>query len=238
MIPNVKVSTIVGFSVETIKQALNGISPENDGFKVLTDLIKDGTLRGIAAIVGCNNPKIRGDEAHRNIIKDLIENDILVVATGCAAQAAAKVGFMNREAIESAGPGLQKICYLLGIPPVLHMGSCVDNSRILKLTSKVASYLGIDISDLPVVGIAPEWMSEKAISIGCYVVASGIDTFLGINPPVTGSPNVVHFLVDKIENITKAKFFVNENYKELSKMIINNIDEKREKLGIVECIRK
>jgi carbon-monoxide dehydrogenase catalytic subunit len=95
-----------------------------------------------------------------------------------------------------AGPGLKEICNALGIPPVLHMGSCVDNVRILVLVSALADALGVDISDLPVAGSAPEWYSEKAVTIGVYFVASGVTTHLGPMPPITGSMNVVKLLTE------------------------------------------
>ncbi|MFU8769787.1 MAG: anaerobic carbon-monoxide dehydrogenase catalytic subunit, partial [Desulfotignum sp.] len=157
-----------GFSIETILGALGGTA------EPLIDAIKAGKIRGAVGVVGCNNPKIKHDHGHVTLIKKLIENDILVVDTGCVSVASAKAGFKVPAAIEMAGPGLKEICGALGIPPVLHLGSCVDNVRILVLVSALADALGVDISDLPVAGSAPEWYSEKAVTIGVYCVASGI----------------------------------------------------------------
>jgi len=56
----------------------------------------------------------------------------------------------------------------------LAMGSCVDISRIPMVASAIANALSVDISDLPFARTSPEWMSEKAVSIGAYVIASGI----------------------------------------------------------------
>jgi len=164
-IPADKTACMVGFSTEAIVQALGGtLDP-------LLDAVKSGAVRGIAGVVGCNNPKIRHDEGHVGLVRELIYNNVLVVATGCNAIACAKAGLMLPEAADQAGDGLKGVCQALGVPPVLHMGSCVDISRILSVCAAVANALGVDISDLPLAGAAPEWMSEKAVSIGAYVVS-------------------------------------------------------------------
>ena len=160
-------------------------------------------------------------------MKELIKNDILVVTTGCGASAAAKFGLMTKEARKLAGKGLATVCELVDIPPVLHLGSCVDCSRILEIVSETAKTLDMDICDLPVAGVAPEWMSEKAVAIGTYVVASGIDTYLGIMPPVKGSSRAVEILCDELQDIVGAKFTVNENPEELAQIIISYIEKKR-----------
>ena len=132
-------------------------------------------------MVGCNNPKVRPDTAHIELMKKLLKNDIIVIVSGCSAQAAAKAGLMNLEAAEYCGEGLKRVCKLVGIPPILHMGSCVDISRMMILASDLAKDWGINISQIPLCGCAPEWMSEKAVSIGNYVVATGIETYLGVD---------------------------------------------------------
>lgn len=235
-IPNEKSTAVVGYSTESIVSALDKVTNSNIGVagtvKPLADCIVSGVLRGAAGVVGCNNPKTPHDNGHVEIIKNLIANDVIVVATGCAAQAAAKAGLLQKEARNYAGAGLKKVCELVDIPPVLHMGSCVDISRILELVGTVANHLGVDISDLPVVGVAPEWMSEKAVSIGTYVVSSGIDTWLGVVPPVTGGPEVVDILTNKIEGMVGAKFFIETDPKKASEQMVERMEEKRKKLGI------
>ena len=144
-------------------------------------------IKGVAGVVGCGNPKVMHDQAHVDLVRELIANDILVVQTGCSAVACAKAGFLIPEAADKhAGKGLAEVCRTVGIPPVLHSGSCVDNSRILIALSEMVQTggLGKDISDLPVAGAAPEWMSEKAIAIGQYFVASGVYTVFGVGLPV------------------------------------------------------
>ena len=236
LIPNVKSGAILGYSIEAIiKQLDKVVNPHIDPMgtvKPLADVIKAGVLRGAVGIVGCNNPKTMHDYNHIEIMKKLIANDVIVVTTGCAAQAAAKAGLLTKEARKLAGQGLATVCELVDIPPIIHMGSCVDISRIVRLVSAVAKHLNLDNSDLPVAGLAPEWMSEKAVGIGTYVVSSGIDVFLGVTPPVTGSPEVMDILTNRIEDMTGAKFFIDEDPHALADKILNRIEEKRQKLGI------
>ena len=215
-----------GFSVEAILGALGGTP------KPLVDAIAAGTIRGAVAIVGCNNPKIEQDYAHVTLTKRLIENDVLVIVTGCAAVANGKAGQMVPEAADLAGPGLKSVCQALGIPPVLHMGSCVDNTRILVLAAALAKHLGVDISQLPLAGAAPEWYSEKAVAIGAYVVASGITTVLGVQPPIFGSPKVVDLLANGLEGVVGAKFAVEPDPERAAILIRRHIEAKRRGLGL------
>jgi carbon-monoxide dehydrogenase catalytic subunit len=217
---------IAGFSVEAVLGALGG-SPDP-----LLDAIKAGKIRGAVGIVGCNNPRIKHDYGHTVLTRRLIENDILVVDTGCAAIANAKAGFKVTGALDMAGPGLKEICGALGIPPVLHFGSCVDNVRILVLASALANALGVDISDLPIAGAAPEWYSEKAVSIGVYFVASGVYTVLGPMPPITGSMNIVNLLTDGLNDIVGASFAVEPDPEKAAVLIGNHIEKKRKALGL------
>ncbi len=225
-IPVEPMDQTTGFSIEAILGALGG-TPEP-----LLDAIKDGTIRGAVGVVGCNNPKIKHDYAHVTLMRRLIENDILVVDTGCAAVASAKAGFKNAAAKEWAGPGLRKICDAVGIPPVLHLGSCVDNVRILTLLSALANALGVDISDLPVAGSAPEWYSEKAVAIGAYFVASGVTTHLGPMPPVAGSMNVVGLLTQGLEEHVGATFAVEPDPEKAAVILMKHIEAKRAALGL------
>jgi len=225
-IPDEKSACMVGFSTEAILSALGG------SLDPLLDAIKSGAIKGIAGVVGCNNPKVQHDYGHVNMVKELIKNDVLVVTTGCNAIACAKAGLLLPEAAEQAGAGLKGVCQALGVPPVLHMGSCVDISRILVVCGAAANALGVDISDLPVAGAAPEWMSEKAVSIGTYVVASGIFTVLGTVPPVLGSANVAGLLTAGAEGVVGAKFAVEPDPFKAAALMIDHIDAKRAALGI------
>jgi len=238
-IPNQKQKARVGYSVEAIKGVLDTVANSQlDEFgttKPLVECVHSGVIRGAVAMVGCNNPKVRPDTAHIGLMKKMLENDIIVITTGCSAQAAAKAGLMDPvQAKEYCGAGLKRVCELANIPPVLHMGSCVDISRMMVLASDIAKDWGINISQVPVVGCAPEWMSEKAVSIGNYVVATGIETFLGVDPYSKGSTEVTELLQGEngINKWVEAKFVVDTDIESLGDKMIACIEAKRAALGI------
>jgi carbon-monoxide dehydrogenase catalytic subunit len=232
-IPEERTDLIAGFSHETINYLLGGMFRAS--YRPLNDNIINGRIRGVAGVVGCNNPRVTHDEGHVAMIKELIKNDVLVIQTGCSAMAAAKAGLMVPEAaVKYAGEGLASVCEAVGIPPVLHLGSCVDNSRILmEATAMVKDGgLGDDISELPVAGAAPEWMSEKAISIGQYFVASGVFTVFGVTWPTLGSDEVTNFLFKDFEKMYGGMWAFEPDPIKGAQMMIAHIDKKRKALGI------
>jgi len=233
LVPKVKERGIAGFTTENIFYHLGGRFRAS--YRPLNDNIINGRIRGAAGVVGCNNPKQVHDYGHLTLIKELIKNDVLVVTTGCSAVAAAKAGLMRPDVVEKyCGRGLAEVCETVGIPPVLHVGSCVDNSRILTILSNMVAEggLGDDISDLPVAGAAPEWMSEKAVSIGMYFVASGVYTVIAEPLPVLGAPNLTHYLTDEIEQDTGGKWAFERDPLKAAAMMIEHIESKRDALGI------
>ncbi|HUU60663.1 MAG TPA: anaerobic carbon-monoxide dehydrogenase catalytic subunit [Phycisphaerae bacterium] len=224
---------VAGFTAENFFSALGG--RYRGSYRPLNDAIMAGRLRGVAGVVGCNNPKHRHDYGHVEMTKELLANDVVVAVTGCSAIADAKAGLLVPEAaMKYAGKGLQEICRAVGIPPVLHLGSCVDNSRILVVLSNMVAEggLGESIADLPVAGAAPEWMSEKAVSIGFYVVASGVFTVLGEPFPVQGAPNVMDFLCGGIEEIFGGRFAFESDPVVAARLMIDHIDVKRAALKL------
>jgi carbon-monoxide dehydrogenase catalytic subunit len=232
-IPNESMDLVAGFSHEAITYMLGG--KFRGSYVPLNDNIINGKIRGVVGVVGCNNPKVTHDKSHVGLVEELIANDILVVQTGCSAIACAKAGFLTPEASEKlAGKGLAEVCATVGMPPVLHSGSCVDNSRILTALSEMVRVggLGKDISDLPVAGAAPEWMSEKAIAIGQYFVASGVYTVFGVGLPVTGSEKFCKLVFEEYEETFGGKWAVEPDSGKSAGMIIDHINKKREKLGI------
>ena len=235
-IPDMKQKATVGYSVEAIVKTLDGVAnsqvDEMGTTKPLLECITSGVIRGAVAMVGCNNPKVRPDTAHIELMKKMIANDIIIIASGCSAQAAAKAGLMDKEAKELCGAGLKRVCERADIPPVLHMGSCVDISRMMILAAELAKDSGLNISQLPVVGCAPEWMSEKAVSIGNYVVATGIDTFLGVDPYVSGSDQIAQLLTEGVRDWVEAAYTVEKDIDKLGDAMIARIEEKRTALGI------
>jgi carbon-monoxide dehydrogenase catalytic subunit len=236
-IPDETMDLIGGFTAESVFTFLGGTYRST--YRPLNDAIIDGRLRGAAGVVGCNNPKITHDWAHVEMAKELIKNDVLVVTTGCSAIADAKHGLLRPEvAFELAGDGLKEICETVGIPPVLHVGSCVDNSRILMVLTNMVTEggLGDDISDLPVAGAAPEWMSEKAVSIGFYFVASGVFTTLGMPFPIEGSKSLTRYLTDEIERDVGGKFAFEPDPIKSAQLMIEHINAKRAALKLREVM--
>jgi len=232
-IPRENENLVAGFTAESVFNFLGGKFRAT--YRPLNDAIITGRLRGAAGVVGCNNPNICHDYGHIEMTKELIKNDVLVVATGCSAIASAKAGLLQPEAaMRFAGKGLQEICETVGIPPVLHVGSCVDNSRILITLTNVVNEggLGEDISDLPVAGAAPEWMSEKAISIGFYCVASGVFTIFGTPQPVLGSQKVTRFICEELEEIVGGRYAFEPDPIKAAHLMIDHINKKRKLLKL------
>jgi len=211
---------VAGFSHEYMAYMQGGIYRES--FRPFNDAVMAGRVRGAAGVVGCNNPR------HKN--------DVLVVTTGCNAQACAKHGLLTPEVMNFAGPGLREICETIGIPPVLHMGSCVDNTRILTVLTQCVTEggLGDDISDLPAAGFAPEWMSEKAVSIGAYFVASGVTTWMGGSHPAEGSEEVKRILTEGWREKVGAAYYFEPDHKKAVRDALAHIDAKRAALKLEE----
>lgn len=232
-IPPEKQDMVAGFSHETITYLLGGLFRAS--YRPLNDNIANGRIRGVAGVVGCNNVRTQHDAAHLAMIKELIKNDVLVLTTGCSAMACGKAGLLTPEAAHLfAGSGLAEVCEAIGIPPVLHMGACVDNSRILIAATAMVKEggLGDDLSDLPVAGAAPEWMSEKALAIGQYFVASGIFTVFGTTWPTLGSDKVTEHLFEEYEEMYKGMWAYEQDPVKAAQLMIAHIDKKRKALGI------
>ena len=225
-IPGAPVDITTGFSVEALLSALGG------SLDPLLEVVKSGKIRGFCAIVGCNNPRIQHDSANVGLAKALLKRDILVLVTGCVTTAAGKAGLLMPEGRSMAGPGLQEVCAALNIPPVLHMGSCVDNARIIQLCAAIADALGVDIADLPVWGASPEWYSEKAVAIGLYCVASGIPVQIGTPPQITGSSVVTDLALHGLEDLVGASFLVEADPEKAAEIMDKRIIAKRIGLGL------
>jgi len=232
-IPKEQERVIAGFTTDVVAEILGG--HYRPSYRPLNDGIQSGRIRGVAGVVGCNNPKMTHDENHLALVKELIRNDILVVQTGCSAIACGKAGLLSPEAAaKHAGKGLQEICDTVGTPPVLHLGSCVDNTRILTACAEMVREGGIGDSfdKLPVAGAAPEWMSEKAISIGMYFVGSGITVAIGQPLPVEGSEFVVDQLTKTMGDQFGATWIFETDPIKAAHAMIDHIDRKRVDLGL------
>ena len=241
-IPQIKESVIPGFSHEYINYMLGG--SYRASFRPLNDAIMSGRIRGVAAIVGCNNPRSSQDYMHNTVVKELLKKDVLVVQTGCGAIAAGKLGLLLGEAgLTEVGAGLREVCETIGIPPVLHMGSCVDNTRILTVLTQMVETggLGDDIDQIPAVGLAPEWMSEKALAIAVYCVASGAYVIFGGASPISGMPDrvndsdaVLKYISEGWEKIYGGKLEFIPDPQKMIDATLAHIDKKRAALGLPE----
>jgi len=232
-IPKESKDLIPGFTTEYVFEMLGGTY--RPSFKPLNEAIINGRIRGVAGIVGCDNPKMESGDTHAKLVKELIKNDVLVVQTGCSALACAKAGLLTPEAaLQFAGKGLKEICEAVGIPPVLHLGSCVDNTRILTACCEMVKEggLGEGLDDLPIAGAAPEWMSEKAIAIGWYFVASGALVVFGTPFPVYGSPNMTKYVTEDVEKITGGKWAFAQDALEMARVMIEHMNKKRKALNL------
>lgn len=233
-IPAEKKAAVGGFSFESINYMLGGRFRAS--FRPLNDNIINGRIRGIVGVVGCTNPKIPQDWTHTTLTRELIKRDVLVLTTGCATIACAKQGLTNpKEALELAGPGLREVCETVGIAPVLTCGSCVDNTRLLVSCSELVREggLGEDISDLPLAGACLESVSEKALAIGQYFVASGaLVVFAKDIMPISGSENVSNYLFSGIEKDLGGRWAVESDPVKAAQMILEHIEAKRDALGI------
>lgn len=232
-IPKEEVSLVAGFSYETINYLLGGTFRAS--MKPLNENIINGRIRGVAGVVGCNNPRVKHDAVHVAMVKELISKDVVVLQTGCSAMASAKCGLLRPEAAaEFAGAGLAEVCETVGIPPVLHMGACVDNSRILMAATAMVKEggFGDDLSDLPAVGAAPEWMSEKAIAIGQYFVTSGVYTLFGVTWPTMGDEEVTKLLTETFGEKFGGRWAYEPDPVKAAGLMIEQIDIKRKALGI------
>ena len=241
-IPDVREDLIPGFSHEYINYMLGG--SYRASFRPLNDAIMSGRIRGVAAIVGCNNPRSQHDYLHTDVTQKLLKEDVLVVETGCGAIASAKLGLLLGEAgLDKVGPGLREVCETVGIPPVLHMGSCVDNTRILTVLTQMVEDggLGDDIDQIPAVGLAPEWMSEKALAIGTYCVGSGAYVIFGGSSPVGGMPDkvsdsdlVLQYISEGWEELYGGKMEFIADPDEMVRKTLEHIDKKRAALKLPE----
>ena len=230
-----KSAAVVGFTHETIKYMLGG--KFRASYRPLNDNIMNGRIRGVAGVVGCTSAISWPDQLpYMDLVNALVANNILVVQTGCAAAECAREGMMIPEFMEKAGDGLREVCEAVGIPPVLHVGSCVDNSRILISCSEMVKEggLGNDISELPVAGVCLDWMHEKALAIGQYFVASGAFTIFGSKSPAAGAPELDKFLSEGLEDIVGGKWAFEPDVDKVVKLVIDHIEKKRDALGINE----
>jgi carbon-monoxide dehydrogenase catalytic subunit len=238
-IPQIKNKVVAGFSLEALYEIFASVNPDNP-VSVLTDAILAGELKGVALLAGCNNLKRFEDDSHITIIKELLKNDVFVIGTGCAMQSCARLGLLAPEAVEFAGEGLKKFLARISakadlkvqLPPVFHMGSCVDNTRCSDLLMDMANQLGVDTPKVPWVASAPEAMSGKAVSIGCWCVAMGMPVHVGAMPPVEGS-DLIYSIVTQVASDVYGGYFIFEMDPAVAaRKMLNALEYRTWKLGV------
>jgi carbon-monoxide dehydrogenase catalytic subunit len=235
-IPKTRTTLIGGFSAEAIAAALSKLDKKSP-LRPLMESVKSGDIRGIVAVIGCRNPKLRGQKFAEELIKLLLRKDILILSTGCIAHSAAQDGLMLPEAMKHAGKGLRKVLAAIGeansteLPPVLHMGSCVDNARIGTLVNALSEYTDIPIPKLPIAASAPEAMTEKAVAIAMWALALGISTHINPAPPVSGAAKVTKMLTKDLEKLGFGKVLLGDTPEKAAAVISQHIEKKRKNLA-------
>ncbi len=239
-IPDHTSTAVAGFSSETILSALAAVN-KDDPLKPLIDHIASGNILGICLFAGCNNVRVTQDSGFLALAKELARENVLLLATGCGAGAYARHGLLTSDAVrEYAGSGLAAVLGAVGqavgldasLPLVLHMGSCVDNTRAADVAVAVANKLGVDLDRLPVVASAPEATTEKAIAIGTWAVAAGLPVHVGVVPPVLGGPAVASLLTEGVKELFGGYFIVEPDPVAGAKKLLQAIRERRTALGI------
>lgn len=239
-IPDSVEEIVAGFSVEALIEILSKVNPE-DPLKPLIDNIVNGNIFGVVAIVGCPNPKTRRLALTERMIKGLIKNNVLVIVTGCIAHIAGQSGFLNPNKVDlfEVGDGLKQVLKALGnvaglnsLPVAIHMGSCVDNSRIGVLLKALSEKIGLKVSELPVVASAPELISEKAVSIGTWALALGVTVH--VCPPlrILGGPKIREILTRDLKVLTGGEAYIECDPESAVKGILDRIKQKRIALNL------
>jgi len=243
-IPEVKYRAVAGFSLEALYEIFGTANPDNPA-SVLTDAILAGEIKGVAHLCGCNNVKRFQDDSHVTIAREMLANDVFVIGTGCAMQGCAKAGLLDPGNTRSlVGPGLAKFLARLEskaklnvpLPAVFHMGSCVDNSRVIDLLTDMANELGVDTPKVPFVASAPEAMTGKAVAIGTWFVALGAPTHVGAMPPLEGS-DVIYSITTQIASDVYGGYFIFEvDPQEAAKKMLSALEYRTWKLGVHRAV--
>lgn len=223
-IPKYEVTAEVGFTAENVAEQF-------DGFKGLYEALKDGRIRGICNIVGCSNPRVVYERATLDVARTLIQNNVLILTNGCASFPLLKMGLCSKEGAEEAGTSLQAFLKENDLPPVWHVGECVDNTRSSAILGGIAAVAGVAIKDMPYAFSSPEWSNEKGLDASLAFRLFGIDSYHCVEPPVQGSTKVENFLKRDTKETLGAVMHVNVDPLALGKEIVADIEAQRQKLG-------
>ena len=220
-IPPYEVEAEVGFSVEW--------ATGQYGIDKIAQAVKDGEILGVVNLVGCNNPRLIYEKAIVEVAECLIQNNVLVMTNGCASFPLLKSGLCSQKALERTGESLRN--FLGDVPPVWHMGECLDNARASGIFNGIAGALQTPIKDLPFAFISPEWSNEKGICAALSFRLLGMNSYHCVYAPVQGSKAVSEFMATGTKELLGSEMIVDLDPKALSQRIIEDLKERRRKLG-------
>lgn len=223
-IPPYEVEAEVGFCLEYLNNHYGG------NVKPVADALKDGRILGIINLAGCTNTRIVYEKAIVDIVDILLRNDVLVLANGCASYPMAKLGYCTVDARERCSDGLKQF---LGsdMPPVWHMGECIDNAHAAVFFRTVADMLGHPFKDMPYAEVTPEWSNEKGVGAALSFRMLGFNSYHCVHAPVQGSDNVMNFVYGGTKELLGSAMIVDVNPASLAERIIADFRDKRKNLG-------
>ncbi|MCD8318813.1 MAG: hypothetical protein LUC45_08290 [Paraprevotella sp.] len=222
-IPQYEVEAKMGFSLENVMKIFGGLDP-------LAEAIRDGRVLGLVNLVGCSNPRIVYEKAVVEVASVLLENNILIMMNGCASFPLLKLGYCSTMALSQCGQGLRDFLAPYDIPPVWHMGECLDNARASALFNGLSAKYGIPIKDLPYAFASPEWSNEKGICAALAFRRLGINSPHSAHAPIQGSDNVTEFMTKGTKPTLGSEMIVNVDHIALAHKLVADLKEKREKL--------
>ncbi|MCK8816698.1 anaerobic carbon-monoxide dehydrogenase catalytic subunit [Natroniella sulfidigena] len=219
---------VAGVSERSLRGFLGG------NYQPLLELIAEGKIKGVAAVVGCSNLEGEGHDIFTvEMTKELIKRDILVLSAGCTTGGLQNCGLVSPTAAEFAGDNLQAVCEELGIPPVLNFGPCLSIGRIEQVAVEIAKELEVDLPQLPVVLSAPQWLEEQALADGAFGLALGLPLHLATPPFVTGSEVIVETLTEKLPEITGGQLIIDGEVESTVNRLEDIINDRRVGLDLV-----
>ena len=221
-IPPYEVDAEVGFSPEYVHKHYGSMKP-------LYEAIKEGKILGIVNIVGCNNPKVVYEKCIIDVANALLRNNILILTNGCASFPLMKMGYCNISGQEHAGESLNE--FLGDLPPVWHVGECIDNTKSSGIFAGVAGEAGKPLYEMPFAFSSPEWSNEKGIDAALGFRLMGINSYHCVEAQIHGSKNVIEFLKEGTKDLLGSVMVVNPNPDALGEKIVADIIEKRKALG-------
>ena len=222
-IPPYEVEAEVGFSVEYVHKRFGSMKP-------LAEAIRSGQILGVVNMVGCNNPKVLYEKCIIDVADELLKNNVLIITNGCASFPLMKLGYCAISGKEKAGESLRKFLEP-DLPPVWHVGECIDNTRSTGIFAGIAGVLGQNLYELPFAFSSPEWGNEKGIDAALGFRLNGISSYHCVEAPIFGSKNVIEFLKHGTKELLGSTMNVNTDPVALAKQIVQDMKDKRKTLG-------